>query len=136
MDAIRDEHNRERVHTPPEEERDLPPDVALDEVPVALDDTAEPDELVTNCCCSLGDHYAITSRSLSSSVSSSKLRPVAAKNASSSVSTPKRFLTSSTGSRNSSSPRPSSPTRPARLSASAMSCVQSRLVASCRPPTR
>src|SRR5262249_36829308 len=88
VDSLRDEHNRERVRARPEEEGDLPPDVALDEVPVALDDAAEADELVPDRCCSLRHHYANTSLSLSSSVSSSNVRPVAAKNASSSVSTP------------------------------------------------
>src|SRR5207249_5548716 len=129
-DAFRDEDDRQRVGARPEEERELPPDVALDEVPVPLDDAAEPDELVADDCCRYADHYAITSRSLSSSVSSSKVRPVAAKNASSSVSTPKRSFTSSTGSRKISSPRSRIPTRSASDSASTMSCVQSRMVAS------
>src|SRR5262249_23979108 len=131
VDALGDEDDRERVRARPEEERDLPPHVALDEVPVALDDAAEADELVSDSCCSLGDHYANTSRSLSPSVPSANVRPVAAKNASSSVSTRNRSLTSSTGSRNSSSPRSSRPTRSASASASSMSWVQSRIVASC-----
>ena len=45
-DALGDEDDRERVRDRPDEERDVPPDVALDEVDVALDDAAEPDQLV------------------------------------------------------------------------------------------
>src|SRR5207247_5811304 len=48
-DALRDEDDRERVRGRPEEERDLPPGVALDEVPVALDHPVEADELVPKC---------------------------------------------------------------------------------------
>src|SRR5207344_403000 len=43
------EHDRERVRSRPEEERDLPPRVALDEIPVALDHPVEADELVPQC---------------------------------------------------------------------------------------
>ena len=40
LDALRDEDDRERVRDRPDEERDVPPDVALGEVDVALDDAA------------------------------------------------------------------------------------------------
>src|SRR5205814_56064 len=46
LDALGDEDDRERVRDRPEEERDVPPDVALDQVDVALDHAAEPDELM------------------------------------------------------------------------------------------
>src|SRR5439155_20999080 len=88
VDAARDEDDRERVRDRPEQERDVPPNVALDEVDVALDDAGEPDQLVTDRSARRGGDHANTSRSLSSSVSSSNERPVAVKNASSSVSTP------------------------------------------------
>ena len=42
---LRDEDDRERVRDGPEEPRDVPPDVALGEVEVALDDAAGSDEL-------------------------------------------------------------------------------------------
>ena len=90
LDALRDEHDRERVRDGPDEPRDVPPDVALGEVDVALDDAAGSDEL--------GSHrspqrsHANTSRSSSSSPSASNSRPVAAKNASSSVSASYRRL--------------------------------------------
>src|SRR5207237_4006933 len=84
-DALRDEDDRQRVRRRPEEERDLPPRVALDQVPVALDHPVQADELVPEGCGGLP--HANTPRSASSSSSSSKVRPVAAKNASSSVST-------------------------------------------------
>ena len=41
--ALRDEDDRERVRERPEEERELPPAVALDQVPVALDHAREGD---------------------------------------------------------------------------------------------
>src|SRR5205807_7330585 len=101
----RDEDDRERVRDRPHEERDVPQQVALREIDVPLDDSAEADELVAKRECEL-THQPNTSRCSSSSCSSSsKARPVAAKNASSSVSTPNRRFTSSTGSRKSSSPR-------------------------------
>src|SRR5439155_25842475 len=50
-DALRDEDDRQRVRGRPEEERDLPPRVALDQVPVALDHPVQADELVTECGC-------------------------------------------------------------------------------------
>src|SRR5262249_12181751 len=137
VDAARDEDDRQRVGDRPEQERDVPEQVALRQVEVALDDAGEPDQLVPDrlrarqrCA-----HYANTSRSLSSSVSSSNVRPVAAKKASSRVSTPKRSFTSSTGSRKSRRPRSSRPTRSASASASPMSCVHSRIVASCSART-
>ena len=84
LDPAGDEHDRERVGCRPEEERKLPPGVALDQVPVPLDDPAEPDQLVTDGHGNRS-HQAYTSRSSSSSASCSNERPVAAKNASSSV---------------------------------------------------
>src|SRR5581483_329527 len=129
LDALADEDDRQRVRDRPDEEGELPPGVALDQVPVALDDPREADQLVPDACGERG-HQANTSRSASSS-SSSNVRPVAAKNASSSVATPKRSFTCSTGSRKSSSPRSRIPIRSASSSASAMSCVQSRIVESC-----
>src|SRR5947207_2330112 len=125
-DRLRDEDHRERVRDRPDEERELPPDVALDEVPVALDDAPEPDQLVANTC-GYGGHACITS----SWRSSSNARPVAAKNACSSVSTPYRSLISSGDSRQSSLPASRMPTRSASVSASARSWVQSRIVVSC-----
>ena len=93
-DAARDEHDRERVRDRPEQEREIPEQVALGQVQVALDDAVEPDELVAEHAPAAerqvgAGHYANTSLSSSSSVfSSSNVRPVAAKNASSIVSTP------------------------------------------------
>src|SRR5581483_488762 len=81
-EALRDEDDRERVRDRPDEERELPPDVAFDEVPVALDDAAEPDQLVPERERDLPRHQSNTSRSSSSAPSAS---PVAAKNAASSV---------------------------------------------------
>ena len=46
LDALADEDDRERVRDRPDEERDVPPDVAADEVHVALEDAAEADQLV------------------------------------------------------------------------------------------
>src|SRR5439155_20230406 len=59
--AFRDEDDRERVRRGPEEERDLPPRVALDQVPVALDHPVQADELVTKRCSRLS--HANTPRS-------------------------------------------------------------------------
>src|SRR2546423_8250055 len=129
LHALRDEHDRERVRDGPEEERQLPPGVALDEVPVPLDDAAEPDQLAPQRRARCALHHANTSRSSSSSVSNAA--PVAARNASSSEEAPYRASSFSTGSRQTSSPRSRMPTRSARLSASAMACVQRRIVASC-----
>jgi len=84
LDALGDEDDRERVRDRPDEERDVPPDVALDEVDVPLDDAGEADQLVAEGCCGSFRHYF----SSSSGFSSSNERPVAAKNASSSVSAP------------------------------------------------
>ena len=50
LDPLGDEDDRERVRDRPEEERDVPPDVALDEVHVALDDPGEADQLVAQGC--------------------------------------------------------------------------------------
>ena len=89
LDPLRDEDDRERVRDRPDEERQIPPDVAAGEVDVALDDAAEPDQVVLEIHCH-GSHQANTSLSSSSSSppSSSNVRPVAAKNASSSVAAP------------------------------------------------
>ena len=46
VDAARDEHDRERVGDRPEQEREVPEEVALRQVQVALDDAVEPDQLV------------------------------------------------------------------------------------------
>src|SRR5262249_59642454 len=86
LDALGDEHDRERVRDRPEEERQLPPRVAPDEVPVALDDAAEPDQLAPQRPPGCALHHANTSRSSSSSASNAA--PVAAKNASSSDDAP------------------------------------------------
>src|SRR5207302_5310447 len=129
VDRAGDEHDRERVRDRPDHEREVPEEVALGEVDVALDDAAEADQLAAQRRSYCG-HPNTSLISSSSVCSSSNVRPVAAKNASSSVWTPYRRLTSATGSRNSSWPRSSSPTRSARASASPMSCVQSRIVAS------
>ena len=95
VDAARDEHDRQRVRDRPEQEREIPEEVALGQVEVALDDAVEADQLVAKHAparegrCRRVAHHANTSLSSSSSVcSSSYVRPVAAKNASSSVSTP------------------------------------------------
>ncbi len=88
LDPLRDEDDRQRVGHGPHEPGDVPPDVALGEVGVALDDAAGADELRAH----RSEHgpHAITSRSSSSSSSSSasNARPVAAKKACSSVSAP------------------------------------------------
>ena len=47
-DAARDEHDRERVRDRPEQEREVPEEVALRQVQVALDDPVEADELVAD----------------------------------------------------------------------------------------
>src|SRR5439155_21699807 len=86
-DRARDEDDRERVRDRPDHEREIPEEVALGEIDVALDDAAEPDELLTKRR-SDGGHPNTSLYSSSSSASSSKARPVAAKNACSSVSTP------------------------------------------------
>src|SRR3954454_9119267 len=127
-DALGDEDDRQRVGRGPEEERDLPPCVAPDQVPVSLDHSVQADELVTHCCCSFS--HANTPLSASSSFSSSNVRPVAAKNASSRVSTPYCSFTMSAGASAISFPRSRMPTRSASTSASRRSCVQSRIVAS------
>jgi hypothetical protein len=83
LDALGDEDDRQGVRDGPDEEGDVPPDVALDEVDVALDDAGEADQLVPDGCgCAFGH------QSSSSGFSSSNERPVAAKNASSSVAAP------------------------------------------------
>ena len=46
VDAAGDEHDRERVGDRPEQEREVPEEVALRQVEVALDDAVEPDQLV------------------------------------------------------------------------------------------
>ena len=78
-DALRDEDDRERVRDRPDKERDVPPDVALDEVDVPLDHAAEPDQLVAQRKAH-GSHDG--------SPPFSNAWPLAAKNASSSVSAP------------------------------------------------
>src|SRR6202007_816735 len=91
-----DEDDRERVRDRPDHEREVPQEVPLREVDVPLDDPEQADELVAHLHCVLT--HANTSLYSSSSPwpSLSNSRPVAAKNASSSVSTPKRLFTSST----------------------------------------
>ena len=129
LDALRDEDDRQRVRDRPEEERDVPPDVALDEVDVALDDAAEADQLVAESCrCA---RHRAPPRPLRVSLVLERL-PVAAKNASSSVVGAVAPLAARRPARaTSSSPRSRIPTRSASASASARSCVQSRIVASC-----
>src|SRR5262249_34553617 len=89
LDPFGDEHDRERVRERPDEERELPPEVALDQVPVALDDACERDRLVAQ---RTAEHQRAGNRAhantplLASSSSSPNARPVAAKTASSSVS--------------------------------------------------
>ena len=135
----RDEHDRERVRDRPDHEREVPEEVALREIDVPLDDAAEADELLASHARWRSTRVIrtppCTRRLRRRAASFSNSRPVAAKNASSSVSTPKRRFTSSTGSRKSSSPRSSRPMRSASASASAMSCVQRRIVASCSTRT-
>src|SRR5207253_7854909 len=96
VDALCDEHDRQRVRERPDKERELPPGVALDEVGVALEDAREADELMPEgrSCAS----HANTPLS-ASSFSCSNSRPVAAKNASSSVSEPNRSFRSLADSR-------------------------------------
>src|SRR5205823_13125212 len=127
----RDEDDRECLSERPDHEGQAPQEGSLREVDVPLDDPEQADELVAHLDGVLT--HANTSRYSSSSSwpSFSNSRPVAAKNACSSVGTPKRRFTSSTGSRKSSRPRSRIPTRSASVSASAMSCVQRRIVASC-----
>ena len=84
LDALGDEDDRQRVRDRPDEERDVPPDVALDEVDVPLDDSGEADQLVPEGC---GCAAALPPLVLLGFSSSNGL-PVAAKNASSSVSAP------------------------------------------------
>src|SRR6266567_7536137 len=115
----RDEDDRECVRDRPDHERQVPEEVALREIDVPLDDPEQADELVAHLYGVLA--HANTSRYSSSPFSSSNSRPVAAKNASSSVATPKRRFTSSTGSRKSRRPRSRIPIRSASVSASAMS---------------
>src|SRR5207253_6887910 len=47
VDPLSDEDDRQRVRQRPDEERELPPDVALDEVGVPLEHAGEADQLVT-----------------------------------------------------------------------------------------
>src|SRR5262249_9531765 len=103
-----DEHDRERVCDRPEHEGDVPQDVPLD-------DPEQANELVAHLDCVLAHpNTSLYSSSSSSPFSSSNSRPVAAKKACSSVSTPKRRFTSSTGSRKSNRPRSRIPTRSER----------------------
>src|SRR4029453_10597442 len=128
-DPLCDEDDRQRVRERPDEEGELPPGVALDEAGGSAQGAGEADQLVPEgCCC---PSHANTPLSAStSSLSCPNSRPVAAKNASSSVSERNRALSSSTGSRQSRRPPVRIPTRSASASASARSCVQSRIVAS------
>ena len=59
LDALRDEDDRQRVRDRPEEERDVPPDVALDEVDVALEDAGEADQLVAKNCRCAGHYFVL-----------------------------------------------------------------------------
>src|SRR5260370_534988 len=87
MHRARDEHDRERVRNRPDHEREVPQEVALREIDVALDDAAEADQLAPQRRGYCG-HPNTSLISPSTSPSCSKTRPVAAKNASSSVCTP------------------------------------------------
>src|SRR5207244_13143154 len=87
VDRAGDEHDRERVRDRPDHEREVPEEVALGEVDVALDDAAEADQLAAQRRGYCG-HPNTSLISSSSVCSSSNVRPVAAKNASSSVCTP------------------------------------------------
>src|SRR5437773_1281758 len=76
LDPLRDEDDRQGVGERPDEERELPPAVALDQVPVALDDATERDGLVAKRRDRSRDRaHANTPLSASSSSSSSKDRP-------------------------------------------------------------
>src|SRR5262245_58735175 len=79
LHGLRDEDDRQRVGHGPDEPGDVPPDVALGQVGVPLDDTAGADELGAHH--SPHGFHANTSLSSSSSSSASNSRPVAAKNA-------------------------------------------------------
>src|SRR5204862_5049339 len=98
LDAFGDEDDRERVRERPDEEGQLPPRVALDEVRVPLEHSRQPDQLVAEGYG--GASHAKTPLSASSSsCSCSNSRPVAAKKASSSVSALSRTFSSSVGCR-------------------------------------
>src|SRR5207248_9109784 len=93
LDARGDEDDRQRVRQRPDEQRQLPPRVALDEVGVPLEDAREPDQFVAERHGS-ASHANTPLTASASSCSSSNSRPVAAKNASSSVSARKRAFSS------------------------------------------
>src|SRR6185437_5968666 len=83
LDALGAEHDRDGVRHGVEEPGQLPPDEHADQIRVSLDDAGEADQLAAERTRGLAPHACT-----SSSASSSKLRPVAAMNASSSVSAP------------------------------------------------
>ena len=87
LDALGDEHDRERVCDRVQEPGQLPPGEAADQVDVALDDAGEADQLAAQRSSLLGpDHAGTGWRCWSSSASSSNERPVAFRKACSSVS--------------------------------------------------
>src|SRR6478752_5496433 len=85
LDALRDEHDRERVCDGVQKPGQLPPGESPDQVHVALDDAGEADQLTPQRASLLRADHAGTPLRLSSS-SSSNERPVAFRNACSSVS--------------------------------------------------
>ena len=126
LDAVGDEHDRERVGDRPDEERELPPAVALDQVGVALDH-AERARSPAAGRRARGAHHAASSSSLvleRRGRSRPGTRPRAC---------PRRSGARSAAGGSSASSRPRSriPTRSASASASAMSCVHSSVVVSC-----
>src|SRR5262249_13683755 len=97
LDALGDEHDRQRVGDGVQEPRELPPGEPADQVDVALDDAGEADQLTPKLALLLApkrvlfgvDHagtFSSSSWPSSSSRSSSNSRPVAFRNACSSVS--------------------------------------------------
>ncbi len=91
LHALGDKDDRERIGDRVQEPRQLPPREAADQVHVALDDAGEADHLAAERPL-LGPDHALTSSissvAVSSSGSSSNDRPVAFRNACSSVSAP------------------------------------------------
>src|SRR4029079_17073932 len=127
LDPLRDEDDRERVGDRPDEEREVPVDVAPREVDVPLDDAGQADQLMLELEGGRSHARTLLSSASISSSSSSNPRPVAAKNASSSVSASNWAFSCSAGSSASSRPRSRIPTRPASASASPRSWVQRRI---------
>ena len=136
MHGAGDEHDRERVRDRPEHEREVPEEVAPREVDVPLDDPAEADELVHDAAACepasrrspLCEHLPLSSSSVVLGV---ELAPGGREECLLEGLDAEAPLHVVDRLEEEQPPRSSSPTRSASASASFMSWVQSRIVASC-----